>query len=192
MINNVVLKYNLRGILLIISVLISSCSSDDDNSDDFFFSIEGDPSGIETDYNKASEVFEVKALGPWEVVVKDEGADWLRAEPSEGDGDGSFEIIIDENDGDEPREAEVAFFLNNQEQPQLFMVNQGHNVPFIDVGDDEIKISGKAEEFTIDVESNVQWEYSLDDDSWLSEEELTDDKIRSEERRVGKECKSRS
>lgn len=170
---------NLRGLLLLFmsSILFFSCSSDDDNSDDFFFSIEGNPSGIETDYNETSEKFEVKALGPWEVIVKDEGADWLRAEPSEGEGDGSFEIEIDENNGDEPREAEVAFFLNNQEQPQLFMVNQGDNVPFIDVDDDEIKISGKAKEFTINIEANVEWSYSLEDDSWLSEEKLTDNKI---------------
>lgn len=166
-------------LLIIISSTFSSCSDNDNPIDDSHFSIKGEPSELNTDYRSSTHSYEVKASGKWEVVIKDKDVDWIKINPKEGEYDGSFELEIEENTGENPRSAELAFFLEGQERPMYFFVNQGDNTPFIKIKDSDSgkNISSDEGEVVIEIESNVDWTYSMDENDWLTEKELKENQI---------------
>lgn len=166
-------------IILFSSVLIS-CSSDDDNSSDYHFSIEGAPTELNAPLEGKSESYSINAFGPWRIKIKDKGADWLEITPSKGEDDEDFEISVTQNKSGEPRQVEIAFFLNGQEQPMYFFVNQESNAPFLNFKDekDELEVDGDKSEFSIFVESNYDWSYNLEDADWLKEQEIKDNEIK--------------
>lgn len=156
-----------------------SCSSDDDQSGEPYFTIEENPTGISVDYNEASKSYVVRANGSWKIVAQDH-VDWVRAFPDEGEDDGIFKMLVDENETFEARMTHFAFILNGQEQPTLFRVEQQANVPSMTIDNSEkgIAVPSAEGDFSVFVKANLDWTYSLDDDSWLTEKSVSNKEIK--------------
>lgn len=182
---NIQYVFNVRKVgvsvmlLALLSSFLISCSSDDEQAGEPYFTIEENPTGITADYNKTTKSYVVRANGSWKIVAQSD-ADWTRPFPDEGEDDGIFQIIVDENDTFDPRSTNFAFVLNGQEQPTLFRVEQEGNIPSIAIEDAEagIAVASAEGDFSVYIKSNLDWTYSLDDDSWLTEKSLSDKEIK--------------
>lgn len=173
--------FNLKkvGVSLVLLSFLFSCSNDDNQSGDPYFMIEENPTGISVDFNEISKSYVVRANGSWQIVAQD-SSDWVRPFPAEGEDDGIFKILLNENDTFEARTTNFAFILNGQEQPTLFRVEQEGNIPSIEIenADVGIAVPSAEGEFSVYVKSNLDWTYSLDDDSWLTEKRLSTKEIK--------------
>lgn len=158
--------------IICLSAFFFSCDREEEFSGDPFFKIEGEHDGISTGISSITEKFVVRSNRPWKITSK-ENNDWVKVFPDEGENDGIFRIIIEENIGFDPRSAEFIIEVEELTNPQTFTVEQEGNVPFIVIenGDDGINIPAIGGETQIDIFSNVDWDYSIDDDSWLSNHE---------------------
>jgi hypothetical protein len=142
---------------------------------DPFFSIEGSPTGLTVTKAAKTESYVVRSNRSWEIVEK-ENADWVKVFPEKGDADGIFKIIVSANETFDTRTVNYAFIVDGEEQPVLFRVDQEGNVPYITLPA-SVTIPAAGGEFSVDVVSNVAWSYSLSDDSWLTEQSVTSQKI---------------
>lgn len=143
--------------------------------EDPFFNIEGSPTGLTVTKAARTESYVVRSNRSWEIVNNDD-ADWVKAFPEKGDADGIFKIIVLANDTFNPRSSNFAFIVDGEEQPVLFRVDQEGNVPYITLPA-SVTIPAGGGEFSVDVVSNVAWSYSLSDDSWLTEQSVTSQKV---------------
>ncbi len=161
--------------LMLLSIfLLTSCEKKVEQEDPFF-SIEGNPTGLTVTKAAKTQSYVVRSNRPWQIVNK-ESADWVRAFPDKGEDDGIFKIIVSTNETFDLRTSNFAFVVDGEEQPVLFRVEQAGNVPYITLPD-AVSIPAAGGEFFVDVASNVAWSYSLSDDSWLTEQSVTDQKI---------------
>jgi hypothetical protein len=161
--------------LLLLSIfLLTSCEKKIEPEDPFF-SIEGNPTGLTVTKATKTQSYVVRSNRPWQIVNK-ESADWVRAFPDKGEDDGIFKIIVSANETFDLRTSNFAFVVDGEEQPVLFRVEQAGNVPYITLPD-AVGIPAAGGEFFVDVASNVEWSYSLSDDSWLTEQSVTAQKI---------------
>lgn len=166
--------------------LIISCfvtiSCDDDNGDgdlgDPYFMIEDEPTSLMVGVEGISQKYVVRSNSEWKVVAQG-STDWVKAFPDQGDKDGIFSFIVEPNDTFENRTANFAFVVNGEEQPVLFRVDQEANVPYITVIDGENGISVPSAGGIVDVslETNVEWNYMLEDESWIIGVERSDNTL---------------
>lgn len=168
----------LLGLLFIASLSIISCNKTEEQPDPYF-QIEGSPTGLSVDMNENSQSYVVRSNRPWEIVAQEEG-DWVRAFPDKGEDDGIFKFLINENDVFVNRTMNFAFIVDGEEQPVLFRIDQEANVPYILImnGDTIMSIPSVGGVSDIIIKANVDWTYSLDDDSWLTEVEVAPDVIK--------------
>ncbi|MEN8248380.1 MAG: BACON domain-containing protein [Bacteroidota bacterium] len=167
----------LMGIILLFSQVFVSCQEEVEAEQ--YFYLEGDPTGLSVDINPTTKKYIVRSNRSWKIVPQGDD-DWVKTFPDEGDDDGIFEFIIDENNAFDPRTMNFAFIVGGKEQPVLFRVDQEANVPYITIEGAENGISTKsaAGELIIPIKANVDWTYSIDDDSWLTELEVTNTEIK--------------
>jgi len=165
------------AILFLAAAALVSCTEED--SGEPYFYIEGDPTGLSVDMNENTSSFTVRSNRPWQLVVQGEDS-WTRAFPDEGEDDGIFSLIVQENSGFVDRVMNFAFIVDGEEQPVLFRIEQEANVPYIviDGAESGISVQSAAGEFSIQVTANVDWHYSVDDESWLEELDVTESSIR--------------
>ncbi|RAV28922.1 BACON domain-containing protein [Sinomicrobium soli] len=169
----------LFAVMLFLPLVFMSCNNDDDEvAEDPYFTIEGDPTGLSVDPAAATRKYVVRSNQPWKVVAQEEN-DWVRAFPDEGDDEGIFSIIVQENMTIQPRSARFAFVVNGEEQPVLFSVEQQENVPFITLEGAEAgySIPAAGGELTIAIKATVGWDYTVDNNDWLTEVEVTENSI---------------
>ncbi len=168
--------------MLIVSMIaasiffLQSCKEDDNQTGTPFFNIEGDPSGLTADINGKTESYVVRSNRPWKIVAKEENVDWVKVFPNEGDDDGIFKIIVSGNEGFTSREANFAFVVDGVEQPVLFRVEQDANTPYITLPA-KVVIPSAGGSFDVAVTSNIAWNYSYDNATWLGGGSKTDNKI---------------
>jgi len=164
----------LLPLFLLSLFLVSSCK-EDPIAEDPFFSLEGSPTGLTLTKAAKTTSYVVRSNRPWEIVKKS-GAEWLKVFPEKGDADGIFKIIVTENPTFDVRTENLAFIVDGTEQPVMFRVDQAGNVPYITLPA-AVTIPAGGGEFSVDVASNVTWTYTLSDDSWLTEQSVTSQKI---------------
>ena len=160
-----------------VSVLIfSSCEEEEGFSRESYFIIEDNPTGINAGVEGVSQKYVVRSNRPWQIVPQGE-YDWVKTFPEEGDADGIFQFIVDANPTFDGRTASFAFVVNGQEQPVLFNVEQGANVPYINIEEESVEVASGEEPVTLTIDANVHWTYSVDAD-WLSEVAVTEEQIK--------------
>ncbi|WP_026808828.1 BACON domain-containing protein [Arenibacter latericius] len=172
------------GALLLISLftiplLFIACSDDDNEyNEEPYFIVEENPTGIEVGVNGDTKSYVVRSNRPWQIVPQGE-SDWVKTFPIEGKDDGIFKVIVSENDTFDPRTINIAFVVDGKEQPLLFRVDQEANVPYITLDNEEkgIAVPSAESELTIGVKANVEWTYTLENASWLTEITVSDDEI---------------
>lgn len=157
------------AMMALLSVFVlSSCDDDDDkNQGAPYFSIEGEPTGISVSSEAINQKFTVRCNRTWTVVAQD-SYNWVRAFPNEGEDDGIFEIRVSRNKTIMERSAFFAFFVDGEEQPLLFRVDQEAAAPSLLVTPSPlIIVPTMGGELKIDISANVDWEYTVVADSWL-------------------------
>ena len=169
-------------LLLVASIstfMFTSCEEEDEPFGEPYFKIEDDPTGINAGVEGTTKRYTVRSNRPWRVVAQEE-SDWVRAFPNVGEDDGIFRFIVSENPTFEARTATFAFVVDGEEQPVLFSVEQTANIPFItiDGAGEGITIASGEEEVVINLSTNVNWSYHLDDGNWLNEMEVSEAGIR--------------
>lgn len=168
----------LLSIFLLLGIITVSCDKEEANPGEPYFKIEGDPSGLEASVDGVTERFVVRSNRPWKIISK-EDYDWLKVFPDEGDDDGIFRIIVERNIGFQPRSADLVFEVEDLGSASTFRIDQEGNVPFIVIENVEegANIPSAGGQLKIDIFSNVDWDYTIDDDSWLSAHEKTEHEI---------------
>lgn len=163
-------------LLIALGSALQSCDDEEDEpSGTPGFTIEGDPSGLTSGIEGKTQSYVVRATGSWQIISKDEG-DWVNVFPNEGKDDGIFKITVTANPEFEPRVMNLAFVVNGEEQPVLFRVEQAAAVPALTVPDN-IVIQSAGGSVDVALTTNVEWTYTLSDDSWLTEVSKTADKV---------------
>ncbi len=161
--------------LFLLSVFLLSSCKEEPVQEDPFFTIEGSPTGLTLTKAAKNTTYVVRSNRPWQIVKKEE-AGWVKAFPDKGDADGIFKIMVSANETFYVRTVNLAFVVDGVEQPVLFRVEQAANEPYITLPA-PVTIPAAGGPFSVDVASNVIWSYSLSDDSWLSVESVTAQKI---------------
>lgn len=159
------------AIIFACAFFLQSCKEDDGVKGDPAFAIEGSPTGMTSPVAGKTESYVVRANRPWKIVAKEEG-NWVKAFPDEGDDDGIFKIIVSANRGFEQRIMNFAFVVDGVEQPVLFRVEQDANVPYINLPD-AVTVPSTGGAFVVEVASNVNWNYTLADNDWISGTSVT-------------------
>lgn len=162
-------------LILASAFLITSCDKPEVEEGDPSFMIEGNPTGLSVPKGEKTQSYVVRSNRSWEIVKKGD-ADWVKIFPDKGDDDGIFKIIVSENKTFDARSENLAFVVDGEEQAVLFRIDQAGNVPYITLPA-AVTIPAAGGSFSVDVVSNVAWTYSLSDDSWLTEQSLTTQKI---------------
>ena len=125
----------------------------------------------------------VRSNRPWQVVKKDGETDWVRPFPDEGEADGIFTLIVEENPTFEQRRTELALVVDGEEYPVLLTVDQEAAVPHINVGDGSgtVSIAAAASTFTLTSSANVEWTCMIDEASasWLTYNGIDEDGVLS-------------
>jgi hypothetical protein len=161
--------------LFLLSLFLLSSCKEEPVPEDPYFTIEGNPTGLTVTKAAKTQAYVVRSNRPWQIVKK-EDAGWVRAFPEKGEDDGIFKIIVSANETFDTRTVNFALVVDGEEQPVLFRVEQAGNVPYVTLPD-AVSIPAAGGEFSVDVASNVNWNYSLSSTSWLTEVSVTSQKI---------------
>jgi len=177
---NIKTRYSLSAIVVIfilLGITVISCDKEESVPGEAFFEIEGNHERLEADVTGVTQRYVVRSNRPWKISLK-EASDWVRVFPDEGEDDGIFRIIVQENIGFNSRSAEFIIDVEGMTS-KTFRVEQEGNVPFIVIenGDDGVNIPSMGGEAFIDVFTNVDWDYSIDDESWLSNHEKKESSV---------------
>ncbi|MDO6738704.1 BACON domain-containing protein [Wenyingzhuangia sp. 2_MG-2023] len=181
--SNIFNSRRIKRIVYIISVFCLgvqiSCTNDENEvAGEAYFTIEENPTGISADTQEFTQSYVVRSNRPWKVVAQD-AVDWVRAFPAEGEDDGIFKFVIDENITFESRNVNFSFVVDGKEQPVLFRIDQTANIPFIvvEAAESGVAIPSAENSFPIAVKANVNWTYTITDGSWLSEVAISENEI---------------
>jgi len=166
----------LFSMLVVLASVFVGCSDDNDPSGAAYFTIEDNPTGFAAEIAGGTKSYVVRSNRPWKIVAQGEGK-WATVFPLEGNDDGIFKLTVAENAEFAPRVTNFAFVVDNEEQPVLFRIEQKPNVRNISVANKNIAVLSVGGAVGIDVKANVSWTYTLSDDSWLTQPEVSASKV---------------
>jgi hypothetical protein len=154
--------------LVIFLAVFIACKDDNEEKGDPYFNIEGNPTGLTVTTAAKTQSYVVRSNRKWQVVAKSEGT-WVKAFPAEGEDDGIFKVIVNENTTFDPRIMKFAFLVDGTEQPVLFTVTQDKAIPYITISEISSgkNINQTAQDLKINVKANVTYTYSSDA-TWLT------------------------
>lgn len=169
----------LLSVFLMFSVIFISCKEEEIAPEAPYFNIEGGPTGLVSPVKGITQSYVVRSNRPWQIIPKEDN-DWVKVFPDEGEDDGIFKFIVEENMGFDPRTINFAFVVDGQEQPVLFRIEQEKNVPFIVIegAEEGLSIPSVGGEILVSINANVDWNYSIDDESWLTGHEKSGSQVK--------------
>lgn len=175
--NNIVLYFTM---VFFSTFFIASCSGgvEDVKVEDPFFEIVGKPSVLSVSSNESTTNYQIRSNRAWKIVAKESG-DWIKSSPSEGQGNGTFRITVQENKTFEKRVMNFAFFFDGKEQSEKLRVEQEATGAFLMVtdGKDGLSVISEGGEVLIGVQGNVEWKYTLDVNTWLTESKKSNSEL---------------
>lgn len=153
----------------LITVFFNACKTENIYSGEPYFKLENDSTSFTAPIGGQTISYVVRSNRPWKIIPQDT-ASWIKIFPSEGEDDGIFKIIVDKNSTFDVRMVDLAFIVNGNFQETLFHVWQGATVPYITISnaDKGLSVLAAGQNFNAEVSSNVEWTYSLSDNSWLT------------------------
>lgn len=161
--------------LFFLSAVLFTACKEDETPEEAYFYIENVTTGLTVPaQGVTSPRYVVRSNRPWKIAPLQESS-WIKAFPEEGEDDGIFEFTVTENKTFESRLADIAFIVGDQEFPVLFRIEQAGNVPYISVDQAGTGVSIPAAGGSVEIKitANVDWQYSIDDDSWITSHEKT-------------------
>lgn len=157
-------------------MILSSCK--EDNEVDGFFALKDNPTKMEVAANGSSETYTVQASGKWKVEpLRKEH--WVKIDPLEGNGDGTFTVTVSKNTDEEARNLTLFFTVDGKLQNNVLKVEQAAAVNGGQAGDPYLKIDGisnnRLDALEAGLKSNYilratgKWRISLEEEaSWIT------------------------
>lgn len=139
-------------------MILSSCKEDNDVNG--FFALKDNPTKMEVAANGSSETYTVQASGKWKVEpLRKEH--WVKIDPLEGDGDGTFTVTVSKNTDEEARNLTLFFTVDGKLQNNVLKVEQAAAVNGGQAGDPYLKIDGISNNRLEVLEAGVTGNYIL-------------------------------
>lgn len=146
------------------------------------FSINGNPTLLEVGKEGASKEFTVQSSGYWKVrPVTDEK--WVKIDPIEGSGNGSFTITVSENSTIDERAVTLAFLAGDRFSSETLKIEQEAGTHDEQQADPFVKIEGIEEDSEISdkgiserlfVRANGEWKIEIPSDvDWVTIEPIS-------------------
>lgn len=146
------------------------------------FSINGNPSNFVVGQEGATKEFTVQSNGYWKVrPVVDES--WIKIDPIEGNGNGSFTVTVSENFTIDERSVYLAFLAGDRFSSETLEIVQEAGTleeqeadPFVKIEgvEDGAEISDKGLNEKMVVRANGEWRIEIPSDvDWLTIEPLS-------------------
>ncbi|SFC48308.1 Putative binding domain-containing protein, N-terminal [Parapedobacter composti] len=129
--------------LICLSFLVpfSSCKKDDERA--VPFALKDNPSDLSVSSQGASQTFDVQTTGTWKIEpLRNER--WLKIEPTEGQGDGTFTVTVDRNMSLEPRQSVLTFVVDGKVQNNILKIEQAARSPENGNGESYVNLDGLA------------------------------------------------
>lgn len=106
--------------LFVISV--SACKKED-AAGGAHFALKDNPTVVNASWQGASETFTVQSTGSWKVEpLRNER--WVKIEPQQGQGEGTFTVTVDRNTTAEARQTVLTFVVNGKIQNNVLTIEQ--------------------------------------------------------------------
>ena len=164
-----------------LTLTLSFLSCKKDNEESGFFSLKDNPSKMEVIANGSSETFTVQSSGKWKVEpLRKEH--WLKIDPMEGNGDGSFTVTVAKNTDQEARTMTLFFTVDGKLQNNVFKIEQAaataggnQSDPYLHLDGNPANIEVAEEGVTNNyiVRSTGKWRLELEDQpEWVSVEPM--------------------
>lgn len=155
-------------------MILTSCK--DDLAVDGVFALQDNPSKLAAAANGVSETYTVQATGKWKVEpLRKEN--WLKIDPMEGNGNGTFTVTVYKNTDPEARELTLFFTLDGKLQNNVLKVEQAGTTDQGQVKDPYLKIDGISNRLEVLEEgsngqyilrSTGKWKVAVEDESdWV-------------------------
>ena len=118
-------------------VFLSSCEKDNDNDHGTRFELKDNPASLTAPSEGTSQTYTVQSDGAWKVeLLRDER--WMKVEPMEGNGAGTFTVTVARNTTLEARQSVLTFVVDGKIQNNVLKVeqearsiNEGDNEPYL-------------------------------------------------------------
>ncbi|GGH05932.1 hypothetical protein FAZ19_04485 [Sphingobacterium alkalisoli] len=122
------------GILIGVFFLMFFYSCSKENNGSAHFELKDNPSSLTASSQGISKIFTVQSSGTWRVeTLRNEK--WLKIEPSEGNGSGTFTVTVDRNSTLEARQSVLTFVVDGKIQNNVLRIEQ--EARSINNGDDD-------------------------------------------------------
>jgi hypothetical protein len=155
-------------------MILTSCK--DDLAVDGAFALKDNPSKLTAAADGLSETYTVQATGKWKVEpLRKEN--WLKIDPMEGNGNGTFTVTVHKNTDPEARELTLFFTLDGKLQNNVLKVEQAGTTDQGQVKDPYLKIDGISNRLEVLEEgsngqyilrSTGKWKVAVEDESdWV-------------------------
>ena len=138
-------------------MILTSCK--DDLAVDGAFALKDNPSKLAAAANGVSETYTVQATGKWKVEpLRKEN--WVKIDPMEGNGNGTFTVTVYKNTDPEARELTLFFTLDGKLQNNVLKVEQAGTTDQGQVKDPYLKIDGISNRLEV-LEDGITGQYIL-------------------------------
>lgn len=164
--------------ITLITLLFSLYSCNDENTEPYFRlrTLDGETvsKNLSIGAGRMTKSFAVESNSVWKVVLSDNTSPWVSIYPDYGKGDGTFNILIEENTSNSLREVQLQCTVNGRVLSTVKINQSGYNPNFTitPASIDEISYTGDEIKFTINSDTE-EWSYSISDieDNWLTEKQ---------------------
>lgn len=156
-------------------ILLGSCKKDSGMNG--HFELKNNPSAVEAPASGFTETYTFSASGAWKIeALRKEN--WVKIEPSEGNGDGTFTLTVVRNTTPEARSTALVFSIDGRLQSEVLHITQQSGSTQGEVSDPYLNFDGKPAslEFTEAaitsnhiIRSTGKWKVELEDEvDWIS------------------------
>lgn len=156
-------------------ILLGSCKKDSGMNG--HFELKNNPSAVEAPASGFTETYTFSASGAWKIeALRKEN--WVKIEPSEGNGDGTFTLTVVRNTTPEARSTALVFSVDGKLQSEVLHITQQSGSTQGEVSDPYLNFDGKPAslEFTEAaitsnhiIRSTGKWKVELEDEvDWIS------------------------
>lgn len=147
------------SLFLLQTLMIFGCSKENEQLDIFTISKES------TSFLPVESVEKVAITcsGKWEATTD---ASWIKLSPSNGEGNGSIEIAVEDNV--EPTSRTASIYLVSGHSTKVFVVNQEKSDRSVTTDRQNIDVDFQNHEEVLAIKSTRSWKIASITDSWIS------------------------
>ncbi len=172
-------------VLILMLSVVCSCKGNDDVKEPYFLKIETTGSNkvdntVNVEAEGISQTFSVTSNGQWEITSSKSKVNWLDLQPNQGNGNGSFKLLVKKNESTTSRETQLSGLIDGEELAVLIIKQKGSKpgLSVTPISPAKLQDIGAVIEFVIEADS--EWDYSISDGDWLTEKSKTSTSLKLE------------